>query len=66
MKRDPIDVYRARLLSQGVEASVLEQIGRDVAAAVDVATEVAKASPPPGEDLIMKDLWSDGSSTWRN
>ena len=66
MKRDPIDVYRARLLSQGVDASVLERIDRDVADAVDVATEVAKASPPPGEDLIMKDLWSDGSSTWRN
>ena len=64
--KDPIPNYRKRLLDAGVDESVLERIEREVAESVDIATELAKASPPPGEDLILKDLWSDGSSTWRN
>ncbi len=27
---------------------------------------IAKASPPPPVSLIDRDVWSDGSSTWRN
>ena len=64
--KDPIPNYRKRLLDAGVDESVLDRIEREVAESVDIATELAKASPPPGEDLILKDLWSDGSSTWRN
>ncbi len=64
--KDPIPNYRKRLLDAGVGESVLDRIEKEVAESVDIATELAKASPPPGEDLILKDLWSDGSSTWRN
>lgn len=64
--KDPIPNYRKRLLDAGVDESVLDRIEKEVAESVDIATELAKASPPPGEDLILKDLWSDGSSTWRN
>jgi TPP-dependent pyruvate/acetoin dehydrogenase alpha subunit len=37
-----------------------------VAAAVNEATEVAKAAPLPDERLIYTDVWADGSSRWRN
>jgi len=40
--------------------------GAEVAVAVDRATEEAKAGPPPGEDLLMKDVWAEGGASWRN
>ena len=33
---------------------------------VDEATEIAKASPVPDEELIYKDVWADGGYEWRN
>jgi TPP-dependent pyruvate/acetoin dehydrogenase alpha subunit len=66
MARDPIPTYRARLLAAGTDEAVLVEIERDVAARVDVATEAAKASPPPGAEFLMSDVWADGGSSWRN
>jgi pyruvate dehydrogenase E1 component alpha subunit len=66
MARDPIPTYRARLLAAGVEEAALIEIERHVAARVDVATEAAKASPAPGVELLMSDVWADGGSSWRN
>jgi TPP-dependent pyruvate/acetoin dehydrogenase alpha subunit len=34
--------------------------------AVDEATEAAKASPPATVDVIDRDVWADGGSSWRN
>ncbi|WP_283136505.1 thiamine pyrophosphate-dependent dehydrogenase E1 component subunit alpha [Rhizohabitans arisaemae] len=66
LARDPIPIYRQRLIADGVAASVLDEIDRWALDAVDEATEEAKAAPPPGADLLLKDVWADGSATWRN
>src|SRR6202165_191916 len=66
MARDPMITYRARLLSDGVAEAQLVDIERAALAAVDEATEEAKAGASPSADLVMKDLWADGGTSWRN
>jgi TPP-dependent pyruvate/acetoin dehydrogenase alpha subunit len=66
LAKDPIPRYRALLLDEGASEEQLAAIEADVAAEVDVATEEAKAGGIPGEDLLMKDVWADGGSSWRN
>ena len=66
LARDPVDTYRGRLLADGVTESALAAIEQAAAAAVDEATEQAKAGAPPAADLLMKDVWADGGSSWRN
>ena len=66
LARDPIPMYHARLLAEGASEEQLVQIEHEVAAEVDRATEEAKAGPTPGADLLMKDVWADGRSAWRN
>ena len=66
LAKDPIPMYHARLLSEGASEAQLVQIELEVAAQVDQATEEAKAGPTPGADLLMKDVWADGGSAWRN
>jgi pyruvate dehydrogenase E1 component alpha subunit len=65
-KRDPIALYRARLLEVGFGEGELRAIDSAVQRAVDEATEGAKASPPPALEVISKDVWADGGSSWRN
>ncbi|WP_298210064.1 thiamine pyrophosphate-dependent dehydrogenase E1 component subunit alpha [Ferrimicrobium sp.] len=66
MQRDPIPAYRRRLELEGVAVALLDEIEERVAVAVDEATEVAKASPPPPADLAWRDVWSDGGWQWRS
>jgi TPP-dependent pyruvate/acetoin dehydrogenase alpha subunit len=66
LAKDPIPRYRARLLDQGASEKQLATIESEVAAQVELATEEAKAGGIPGEDLLMKDVWADGGSSWRN
>jgi TPP-dependent pyruvate/acetoin dehydrogenase alpha subunit len=66
MARDPIPMYRSRLLAAGIDEAVLADIERHVAVRVDAATEAAKASPAPGVEFLMSDVWADGGSSWRN
>jgi pyruvate dehydrogenase E1 component alpha subunit len=66
LKRDPIPMYRQRLLDFGVDEKVVTGIEEAVLKAVDEATEEAKASPPPSLDLLSKDVWADGGASWRN
>ncbi|MGD2059394.1 MAG: thiamine pyrophosphate-dependent dehydrogenase E1 component subunit alpha [Acidimicrobiia bacterium] len=64
--RDPIPMYHDRLLSLGTAEDRLSTIEREVAAAVDAATEFAKAGRPPGEETLMTEVYADGGSAWRN
>jgi pyruvate dehydrogenase E1 component alpha subunit len=64
--RDPIPVYHERLLSLGTPESRLSAIERDVAQAIDAATEFAKAGREPGEEALLTDVYADGGSRWRN
>jgi TPP-dependent pyruvate/acetoin dehydrogenase alpha subunit len=66
LARDPIVHYRARLLELGLDEKTMDDIDAEVLAAVDRATEEAKAAPPPDERLIHTDVWADGGSGWRN
>jgi TPP-dependent pyruvate/acetoin dehydrogenase alpha subunit len=66
LKRDPVTMYRERLLAAGVAESALRDIEAVAVRAVDEATEGAKASPPSPVDVVEQDLWSDGGSAWRN
>jgi acetoin:2,6-dichlorophenolindophenol oxidoreductase subunit alpha len=64
--RDPIAVYRARLMSLGVEEERLAEIEDDVARAIDAATEFAKGGAEPGEASLLTEVYADGGSRWRN
>jgi acetoin:2,6-dichlorophenolindophenol oxidoreductase subunit alpha len=64
--RDPIKVYRQRLLDLGISEEVIGEIESDARRKVDEATAICKAAAPPSADLLMKDVYADGGSAWRN
>jgi pyruvate dehydrogenase E1 component alpha subunit len=66
LRRDPVTMYRERLLAGGIAEARLAEIEAVCVRAVDEATEGAKASPPSPVDVVERDVWSDGGSAWRN
>jgi pyruvate dehydrogenase E1 component alpha subunit len=66
LARDPIPAYRQILISRGVDGAVLDKIDAEAKAAVDLATEEAKAGAEPRPELAFTDVWSDGGWEWRN
>jgi pyruvate dehydrogenase E1 component alpha subunit len=66
LERDPIPMYHQRLLRLGVSEASLSALQQEVAAAVDAATEFAKASPPPSDVDLLTQVWANGGSAWRN
>jgi len=66
MKRDPVPMYRARLIADGVAVEELDAIEAAARAEIDAATEAAKNGPQPSPGEIETDTWADGTSTWRN
>jgi pyruvate dehydrogenase E1 component alpha subunit len=64
--KDPIPLYRSRLLEIGVSEDDLLLLEADVDAEVETATNEAKAGAVPGEDLLLKDVWANGGASWRN
>jgi pyruvate dehydrogenase E1 component alpha subunit len=65
-QRDPIKIYRERLLQFGVAEDVIAGIDSEVRKVVDDATEACKAAPMPPLDLITTDVYADGGWAWRN
>jgi len=66
MKRDPVTLYRNRLLESGIAEATLAKIEAEAMAKLDQATEAAKASPTPALESAMTDVWADGGNAWRN
>jgi pyruvate dehydrogenase E1 component alpha subunit len=66
MERDPVPMYRQRLLGLGIAEQEIAAIEREELSNVDRATEEAKASPPPELKSAFTDVWADGSAGWRN
>jgi acetoin:2,6-dichlorophenolindophenol oxidoreductase subunit alpha len=66
LERDPLKVYRARLLELGFTEGTLIDMEKNAMSQVDEATAIAKASPTPSVDDIEKNVWADGSAAWRN
>lgn len=66
LDRDPVDTYRERLLAQGIAESALTDIDDDARANVEAATQAAREAPAPGPEVLERNVWADGSATWRN
>jgi acetoin:2,6-dichlorophenolindophenol oxidoreductase subunit alpha len=65
-ERDPIKIYRERLLGFGIDQKVIEKIDGDVMKMIDEATEKCKAAPMPPLDILTTDVYADGGWAWRN
>jgi len=65
-KRDPVRIYRERLLQAGIGESTLVEIEDAVKQRVDEATAICKAAPPPPVELLTTDVYADGGWAWRN
>ncbi len=66
LARDPITHYRTYLIERGVSEEDLVAIEKATMAEVDEATEAAKAGAPADASYVEKDVWADGSASWRN
>ena len=66
LERDPLNLYRSRLLELGFTEGTLKDMEAEAMSKVDEATQIAKASPLPSLDDIEKNVWADGSAAWRN
>jgi pyruvate dehydrogenase E1 component alpha subunit len=65
-KKDPLPLYRNRLLQFGVEEAVISGIEAAVMKEVDDATEACKAAPMPDPRILTTDVYADGGWAWRN
>jgi TPP-dependent pyruvate/acetoin dehydrogenase alpha subunit len=65
-KRDPVRIYRERLLQAGIAESTLLEIEDVVRQRVEEATAICKAAPPPPAELLTADVYADGGWAWRN
>ena len=66
LARDPIKIYRERLIQFGIEQDAIDRIDAEVKQVVDDATEKCKAAPPPPLDIMTTDVYADGGWAWRN
>jgi len=66
LKRDPITLYRSRLIASGIPEAKVAQIEAESMAKLEQATETAKSSPAPAIESAMTDVWADGGNAWRN
>jgi acetoin:2,6-dichlorophenolindophenol oxidoreductase subunit alpha len=66
LKRDPVKLYRQRLIDFGIAESAIARIEMDSKRKVDAATEACKAAPPPPEEILTTDVYADGGWAWRN
>ena len=66
LSRDPIPMYRERLLQAGIAEATLAKMETEVLRAVDEATAAAKQSPTPPLAIAETDVWADGGAAWRN
>jgi acetoin:2,6-dichlorophenolindophenol oxidoreductase subunit alpha len=65
MKRDPLDLARARLEALGVPPDTVAAADARAAALVDAAVDGAKNAPPPPVESAFTDVWADGGAAWR-
>ncbi|MGH6977105.1 MAG: thiamine pyrophosphate-dependent enzyme, partial [Stellaceae bacterium] len=66
LKRDPIRLYRSRLLAAGVNEAAVKAIEQESKRKVDAATEACKAAPASPPDILTTDVYADGGWAWRN
>ena len=64
--RDPLKIYKDRLIQFEIPDAEIEAIERDVRREVDEATEACKAAPTTSTDILFTDVYADGGWAWRN
>ena len=65
LAKDPIPRFRARLVSDGAEESLLDGIEAEARAEVDLAREQAKAAPFADPAGAEREVFADGGALWR-
>ena len=65
LAKDPIPRFRARLVSDGAEESLLDGIEAEARAEVDLAREEAKAAPFADPAGAEREVFADGGALWR-
>ncbi len=65
LAHDPLH-YRERLLEVGIDEADIVAIEDETTAAVEEATEAAKAAPVPDLQAAYTNVWADGGWSWRN
>jgi acetoin:2,6-dichlorophenolindophenol oxidoreductase subunit alpha len=65
LKRDPIDLARARLEALGVTPDRIAQVDERAKAHVEAAVDAAKNAPEADPNEAFTDVWADGSAGWR-
>jgi TPP-dependent pyruvate/acetoin dehydrogenase alpha subunit len=65
-ERDPVRMYRERLLHSGIGEAALLEIEDVVRRGVDEATAICKAASPPPAEILCTDVFADGGAAWRN
>jgi len=66
LNKDPIPLYRNRLLQLGVPEATLLGMEAETEAKIDAATEEARNAPKADVSICMQDVWADGGNAWRN
>jgi TPP-dependent pyruvate/acetoin dehydrogenase alpha subunit len=66
LARDPVKLYRERLLQFGVAQNTIDQIESEVKRTIDEATERCKAAPAPPAEILATNVYADGGFAWRN
>src|SRR5207247_130349 len=65
-ERDPIKLYRERLLQFGIGEAAIIDNEKEVRHAVDEASEAWNNAPSTDPAIITADVYADGSWAWRN
>jgi acetoin:2,6-dichlorophenolindophenol oxidoreductase subunit alpha len=65
LRRDPLDIARARLEALGVPGESVAAADERVARTVAQAVAAARAAPGPDPVDALTDVWADGGSAWR-
>jgi TPP-dependent pyruvate/acetoin dehydrogenase alpha subunit len=65
LRRDPLDLARARLAAAGVPAESVTAADQRAQQVVAEAVAAARAAPGPDPGDALTDVWADGGSAWR-
>jgi pyruvate dehydrogenase E1 component alpha subunit len=65
MDRDPVDLFRSKLLASGIGFSELDAIDEEIATEVLAASAVAEAAPLTTAEHGLTNVWADGGFQWR-
>ncbi|HEU5156598.1 MAG TPA: thiamine pyrophosphate-dependent dehydrogenase E1 component subunit alpha [Streptosporangiaceae bacterium] len=65
LKRDPLNIARARLEKLGVGSEAIAAADQRAGQVVEAAVDAAKNAPGPDPAQALTDVWADGGAAWR-